>query len=279
MSIPTEVLAIFATRPGGSKVLESLSVSVPQPAVVEVLIEVKAAGINRPELRQRQGNYAPPRGITEVLGLEVAGEVIAVGEGVDRGHIGTEVCALVARRDYAQYCVAPLEQVLPKPAKLSFIEAAAIPETFFTVWANLFRIGRIQNNESVLIHSGASGIGMTTIQLAKAFGARVLCTAGKDHKLAACRRIGADAAINYRHENFDERVLEETSGRDIDVILDIVRASYAESNLKCLAVGGRLIIIAFLGGGEAIINLEQLVRRRQVICGSTLRSQNPSDKG
>lgn len=278
MNEPT-MQAIFAVRPGGPEVLELRTVPVPAPAAGEVLIRVEAAGVNRPDLRQRQGNYAPPPGITDILGLEVSGEIAAVGPGGDEARIGEKVCVLLAGGGYAQYCVAPVEQVLPRPAGLGAIEAAAIPETFFTVWTNLFRIGRLAAGETVLIHGGASGIGTTAIQLAKARGARVLCTGSSTQKLEQCLKLGAEIAINYKAESFADRVLEETDGRGVDVILDLVCAPYVEPNMKCLAVGGRLVIIAFLGGGQATVNLEQLVRRRQSISGSTLRPQTPAEKG
>jgi NADPH2:quinone reductase len=275
----TTMRAVFAVRPGGPEVLAVRDVSVPSPAAGEVLVRVEAAGVNRPDLRQRQGNYAPPPGITDILGLEVSGEIVGVGEGVDKTRIGEKVCVLLAGGGYAEYCIAPVEQVLPRPGGLTAVEAAAIPETFFTVWTNLFRIGRLSAGENVLIHGGASGIGTTAIQLAKARGARVFCTASTERKLDECRRLGAEVAINYKTEDFAERVLEETGGKGVDVILDLVCADYVAANLKCLAVGGRLVIIAFLGGGEATVNLEQVVRKRQSILGSTLRPQTPAEKG
>ncbi|WP_320176480.1 NAD(P)H-quinone oxidoreductase [Roseovarius pacificus] len=271
--------AIFATEPGGPEVLEPRRISVPDPAAGEVLIRVAAAGVNRPDLRQRKGGYPPPPGVTEVLGLEVAGEIVSCGDGVTGYAPGDKVCALVAGGGYAEYCVAPVEQVLPWPTGLSALEAAAIPETYFTVWTNLFRIGRLSEGETVLIHGGASGIGTTAIQLACALGATVYATAGTDEKCRACRDLGASEAINYRTERFETEIARLTDGRGVDVILDMICAEYLERNLASLAVGGRLVIIAFLGGGKTEVDIESMIRKRQTLCGSTLRPQTPQEKG
>lgn len=271
--------AIFATTPGGPEVLQPRQIPVPSPAPGEVLIRVAAAGVNRPDLRQRQGGYPPPPGITEVLGLEVAGEIVSCGEGVTQVSHGDKVCALVAGGGYAEYCVAPVEQLLPWPAGFSATEAAAIPETFFTVWTNLFRIGRLAEGDSVLIHGGASGIGTTAIQLARAFGATVYATAGTDAKCQACRDLGATEAINYKTARFEDEIARLTDGRGVDVILDMICADYLDRNLASLAVAGRLVIIAFLGGGQAQVNIEAMIRKRQTLCGSTLRPQTPQEKG
>lgn len=276
------MIAIFAEKPGGPEVLKPRSIPVPEPKEGEVLIRVHAAGINRPDIGQRRGAYPPPPGVSEALGLEISGEVVAVGPGADsQFSVGDEVCSLVAGGGYAEYCVAPIQQVLPKPKGLSHIESAALPETFFTVWTNVFRIGRFKEGETVLIHGGASGIGTTATQLVKAFGAtQIIVTAGTDEKGKACLDLGADHAINYRNEDFADRVLEITDGRGVDVILDLVCAKYLESNLKALAVDGRLVIIAFLGGGQADgINIEGMIRKRQTLSGSTLRPQTPEMKG
>lgn len=270
--------AIFATEPGGPEVLEPRWIPVPTPAPGEVLIRVAAAGINRPDLRQRQGGYPPPPGVTEVLGLEVAGEIVSCGKGVTRFAPGDDVCALVAGGGYAEYCVAPVEQVLPWPKGLTAIEAAAIPETFFTVWTNLFRIGRLAEGENVLIHGGASGIGTTAIQLARAFGATVYATAGTDEKCHACTGLGAHAGINYNDLLFEDEIARLTGGRGVDVILDMICADYIDRNLASLAVAGRLVVIAFLGGGRAELDIESMIRKRQTLCGSTLRPQTPQDK-
>jgi NADPH2:quinone reductase len=271
--------AVFARAPGGPEVLEPRRVARPAPAPGEVLIRIAAAGVNRPDLRQRAGGYPPPPGITEALGLECAGEIVALGAGVTGLAPGDRVCALLAGGGYAEYCVAPAEQVLPWPAGLSAVEAAALPETLFTVWTNLFGLGGLQAGQSVLIQGGASGIGTTAIQLAKRFGARVFVTAGSDEKCAACLALGADVAINYRSARFEEAVLAQTEGRGVDVILDMVCADYLARHLSCLAMGGRLVVIAFLGGGKATVDIEAMVRRRQSLTGSTLRPQSPAEKG
>ncbi|WP_022727526.1 NAD(P)H-quinone oxidoreductase [Fodinicurvata sediminis] len=270
--------AVFAKAPGGPEVLEVRSVPIPEPAPGEILIRVEAAGVNRPDLNQRKGGYPPPAGITEVLGLEVAGEIVACGSAVESFQPGEKVCALVAGGGYAEYCVAPAQQALPWPAGLSAVEAAALPETFFTVWTNLFRLGLLKRGESVLIHGGASGIGTTAIQLAKAFGAQVFATAGSSEKCERCEELGA-RSINYRNEPFEQRIQELTEGTGVNVILDMVCAEYLERNLSCLAIGGRLVVIAFLGGGQAELNIEAMVRRRQAILGSTLRPQSIDEKG
>lgn len=277
----TNMTAIFADPPGGPEALKPRTIPVPTPADGEVLIRVRAAGINRPDIGQRKGAYPPPPGITPVLGLEVSGEIAALGpDAGDSFAVGDEVCALLQGGGYAEYCVAPIEQVLPKPAGLSHVEAAALPETFFTVWTNVFRLGRFQEGETILIHGGASGIGTTAIQLAKAFGAaKIIVTAGTEDKANACLKLGADHAINYRSEDFAERVLELTEGKGVDVILDLICAKYLESNLKSLGVDGRLVVIAFLGGGTAPgINVEGMIRKRQTLTGSTLRPQSPAKK-
>ncbi len=279
MTLPDRMTAIFAREPGGPDVLEPRDVARPEPGPGEVLVKVAAAGVNRPDLHQRQGNYAPPPGITEGLGLEVAGEVVALGDGADEALLGRKVCALVAGGGYAEYCVAPVEQVLPWPSNLTAVEAAALPETYFTVWTNVFRIGRLRAGETILVHGGASGIGTTAIQLAKAFGARVLTTAGGPDKVSRCREIGADVAIDYKAEDFEARVMEVTDGNGADVILDIMCAAYLERNLGCLAMDGRLVVIAFLGGRKGEVNVERMVRRRQTLTGSTLRPQSPQAKG
>ena len=271
--------AIFAEQPGGPEVLKPRQIPVPDPALGEVLIRVAAAGVNRPDLRQRKGGYPPPLGVTEVLGLEVAGEVVAVGAGVIAYEPGDRVCALLAGGGYAEYCVAPQEQVLPWPDGLSAVEAAAIPETYFTVWANLFCIGRLTKGDSVLIHGGASGIGTTAIQMARAFGAIVYATAGTDEKCQACEALGADRAINYRTAQFDDDIAALTDVRGVDIILDMICADYLTRNLASLAVGGRLVIIAFLGGGQASVDIEGMIRKRQTLSGSTLRPQTAQEKG
>lgn len=271
--------AVFATQPGGPEVLQARDIPIPRPGPGEVLIRVAAAGVNRPDLRQRQGGYPPPPGVTEVLGLEVAGEVVSCGDDVLSFAVGDKVVALVAGGGYAEYCVAPAPQVLPWPSGLSAGEAASLPETYFTVWTNLFRIGRLAEGETVLIHGGASGIGTTAIQLARALGATVYATAGTDEKCQACRDLGATEAINYRTARFEEEIARLTHGCGVDVILDMICADYLDRNLASLAVAGRLVIIAFLGGGKTEIDIEGMIRKRQTLCGSTLRPQSPQEKG
>jgi NADPH2:quinone reductase len=278
-TMPTTMNAVFAREPGGPDVLELRATPMPEPRGGEVLIRVESAGVNRPDLRQRLGGYPPPPGVSEALGLEVAGEVVEAGAGVEGYRPGDKVCALVAGGGYAEYCVAPVEQVLPWPKGLSAVEAAALPETYFTVWTNLFRIGGLREGQTVLIHGGASGIGTTAIQLARAFGARVFVTAGTEEKCAACLELGAEAAINYRTSKFEEEIARLTEGRGVDVILDMICADYLARNLASLAIGGRLVVIAFLGGGKAEVDVEGMVRKRQTLCGSTLRPQTPAEKG
>ena len=273
-----EMTAILAKEPGGPDVLEPQVFNIPEPGPDEVLIKVAAAGVNRPDAKQRAGDYPPPPGVTDILGLEVSGVIDNIGPGMDPELIGQNVCALIAGGGYAEYVVAPLPQVLPIPKGLSMIEAAAIPETTFTVWTNMVRIGKLKKGESILIHGGTSGIGTTAIQIAKALGATVYATAGSDEKVQRCRDLGADAVINYRSEDFADRVLELTDGRGVDAILDLVCAAYLDRNLSCLAEDGRLIVISFLGGGTAEVDFKMLARNRHTICGSTLRPQSVDQK-
>lgn len=271
--------AIKAQAPGGPEVLRQVDEAVPSPPAGEVLIRVRAAGVNRPDLRQRAGGYPPPPGVTDTLGLEVAGEIAEVGNGVTGLARGDQVCALVAGGGYADYCLAPHEQVLPKPASLSWLEAAAVPETYFTVWSNLFDRGQLAPGETVLIHGGASGIGTTAVQLARARGSRVITTVGTVAKADAVTALGADVVIDYRREDFVERTRAATDGTGVDVILDMVCASYLERNVTVLAPDGRLVVMAFLGGGRAEVDIEAMIRRRQTLCGTTLRPQTPAMKG
>ena len=279
-ALPAVMTAIEIAEPGGPEVLRPCRRPLPAPGPGEVLIQVTAAGVNRPDLRQRSGHYPPPAGVTDIPGLEVSGRIVALGPEVeaDAGALGRPVCALVQGGGYAQYCVAPLRQCLPIPAGLEPAAAAALPETFFTVWTNVFERGRLAAGETLLVHGGASGIGTTAIQLARALGARVIATAGSAAKCEACRALGAELAIDYRREDFARRVLDHTGGRGADVILDMVRAGYLKPNLDCLAVEGRLVIIAFLGGREDSVPFAQLVSRRQTITGSTLRPQSVEAK-
>lgn len=276
--LPSQMTAILARAPGGPDVLEARQIDLPSPGSNEVLIEVVAAGVNRPDAKQRAGEYPPPPGVTEVLGLEVAGRIVALGSNVDGEMLGREVCALVAGGGYAEYCVAPVPQVLPVPDGLTLTEAAAVPETAFTVWSNMVRIGRLARGESLLVHGGTSGIGTTAIQIACALGATVYATAGTQEKVERCRILGAAEAIDYRQEDFAARVLELTQGRGVDMILDLVCADYLTRNFSCLAEDGRLIVISFLGGGTGEVDFKRLARNRHTICGSTLRPQSIARK-
>jgi putative PIG3 family NAD(P)H quinone oxidoreductase len=252
---------------------------VPEPGVGEVLVRVEAAGVNRPDLLQRQGRYAPPPGVTDILGLEIAGPVVAVGPGVGEPRIGSRVCALVAGGGYAEYCVAPAPQCLPIPDGLSVVEAAALPETYFTVWTNVFERGRLRAGESLLVHGGGSGIGTTAIQLGRAFGARVFASAGGASKCRACERLGAERGIDHRQEDFVAVVKQLTAGRGVDLVLDMVGGDYTPRNLDALAQDGRLVQIAFLRGAKVELPLQALMQRRLWITGSTLRPRSVEEKG
>ncbi|HEX4916044.1 MAG TPA: NAD(P)H-quinone oxidoreductase [Vicinamibacterales bacterium] len=251
----------------------------PVPAAGEVLIDVDAAGVNRPDVIQRYGKYPPPPGASDIPGLEIAGRVAALGDGVGGFAVGDRVCALVAGGGYAEKAAVPHQQVLPIPKGLSAIQAAGIPETFFTVWTNVFQRGKLQSGESILIHGGTSGIGTTAIQLAKAFGARVFTTAGSDEKCAAARQLGADEAFNYRTTDWVAEGRRASGGRGLDVILDIVGADYIPRNLDLLAVEGRLVQIAFLKTAKAELDFSIMMRKRAWITGSTLRPRTPAEKG
>lgn len=252
---------------------------IPQPGPGEVLIKVAAAGVNRPDVIQRYGKYAPPPGASDIPGLEVAGHIADRGEGVVQWREGDAVCALVSGGGYAEYCVAPQAQCLPPPDTLSLVEAAAVPETFFTVWTNVFERGRLQPHETILIHGGSSGIGTTAIQLAREFGARAFATAGSDAKCAACQDLGAELAVNYRSVDWVAAFKDATSGRGMDMILDMVGGDYVSRNLDLLAVEGRLVQIAFLKSSKVELDLMQVMRRRLTITGSTLRPRSPEEKG
>lgn len=267
---PDTMTAIEIREHGGPEVLRPTQRPCPSPGEGEVLIAVAAAGINRPDVLQRKGGYPPPPGASDIPGLEVAGTVIAAAPGISWPRVGEKVCALVAGGGYAEYCTAPAGQCLPVPAGLSEVEAAALPETYFTVWSNVFDRGGLRPGESILIHGGSSGIGTTAIQLAKAMGARVFTTVGSAAKMEACRALGADRAINYTTEDFVQVVRSETAD-GVDVILDMVGGPYIPRNLDCLAADGRLVFIAFLGGPVAEVNFAKLMVRRQTITGSTLR--------
>jgi NADPH2:quinone reductase len=271
---------VAATAAGDADVLKLETTSVPRPKDDEVLIRVLAAGVNRPDVAQRRGLYPPPPGASPIIGLEVAGEVVALGSAVRNWRVGDRACALTNGGGYAEYCVAPQTQCLPWPQGYDAIRAAGLPETYFTVWANLFLHGRLARGESVLVHGGSSGIGVTAIQLAREFGARAYATAGSDEKCAACVKLGAEAAINYRNEDFAERVATLTGGRGVDVIIDIVGAPYFERNLKSLAMDGRLVEVATQQGAKAEnLDLFLVMRKRLTITGSTMRPRSTDEKG
>ena len=279
-ALPATMTAIEIREPGGPDVLKPGSRAMPMPGAGEVLIEVAAAGVNRPDVLQRQGDYPPPPGASDIPGLEIAGRVIAVGLGVHRTKIGDQVCALVTGGGYATHCVAPEPQCLPVPKGFSMTEAAALPETCFTVWTNLFERGGLKPGETVLIHGGSSGIGTTAIQLAKAFGApQIFATAGSRDKCHACEKLGATRAIDYKHEDFVKIVKDATGGRGVDVILDMVGGDYIQRNVNALAVEGRIVYIAFLRGSTAEVNFLPLMLKRGTITGSTLRARSIDQKG
>jgi NADPH2:quinone reductase len=273
------MMAIEIREPGGPTVLVPVERPKPIPAAREVLIEVYAAGVNRPDVFQRLGRYPPPPGASDIPGLEVAGTIEQVGPDVHELKVGDAVCALVAGGGYAEYCVAPAPQCLPVPRGLDVVAAAGIPETFFTVWTNVFDRGRLRRRESILVHGGSSGIGTTAIQLAHARGSRVFATAGSAEKCATCERLGAERAINYRHADFVAVVDELTGGHGVDVILDMVGGDYFLRNIEALAVEGRLVEIATLKGAKAELNIQTIMQRRLTITGSSLRPRPVAEKG
>jgi putative PIG3 family NAD(P)H quinone oxidoreductase len=276
--LPKTMTVIEAKAAGGPEVLVPATRKVPAPGPGEILIEVKAAGINRPDVVQRQGLYPPPKGASDLLGLEVAGKVVALGPGVARFKAGDLVCALVNGGGYAEFAVAPEAATLPVPQGLSLIEAAALPETVFTVWHNIFERAALKPGEWLLVHGGASGIGTTAIPIAVAFGAKVLTTVGSAEKAHVCKELGAERAINYREEDFVEVVHETTGGHGADVILDMVGGDYIERDLKAAALEGRIVQIAFLKGSKVDIDLMRLMLRRLTLTGSTLRVQSVEAK-
>ena len=277
--LPATMSVVEISTPGGPEVLRLTRRPTPQPGSGQVLIRVFAAGVNRPDVMQRQGHYPPPPGASDIPGLEVAGHVVAIGEKVTSLRVEDSVCALVAGGGYAEYCVAPAAQCLPIPRGLDFIQAAAIPETFCTVWTNVFDQGHLTSGETFLVHGGSSGIGTTAIQLARVRGARVFTTAGSDEKCNACERLGAEQAINYRTGDFVQVIRELTGGRGVDVILDMVGGDYFARNIEALGFQGRLVQIAFLKGAKAEINLMAVMQRRLTITGSTLRPRSVEEKG
>ncbi len=278
MPLPSTMTAIAIRAPGGPEMLVAEQRPVPQPGDGEVLVKVAAAGVNRPDVMQRMGHYPPPKGATDIPGLEIAGAVVALGAGVTRWKLGDTVMALVVGGGYAEYCPAHESHCLPVPAGLSLKEAAAIPETFFTVWHNLFERGKIKSGETLLLHGGSSGIGTAAIQLAHEAGARVITTAGSSEKCEACRTLGADLAVNYKTEDFVAATKAATGGRGADVILDMVGGDYIERNYEAAAVEGRVVQIAFQGSPKAMVDFRRIMLKRLTHTGSVLRSRPIADK-
>lgn len=277
--LPQEMTVIRCVGFGDPEVLKPARVAVPAPGSGELLVRVEAAGVNRPDVFQRMGAYPPPPGAPDWPGLEIAGEVVAAGPDVRRFAVGHRVCALVAGGGYGEYCIAPEPQALPIPRGMSAVQAAALPETFFTVWTNVFERGRLKTGETFLVHGGSSGIGTTAIQLARAFGARVFCTVGGPDKQRACEALGAERAIDYRREDFVAVVKEATAGRGVDLVLDMVGGDYTPRNVEALAVEGRLVQIATLKGAKVTVNAAQLMAKRLTWTGSTLRPRSVEEKG
>ena len=263
---------------GAPQVMHLSQMPVPNPAAGEVLIKVAYAGVNRPDCLQRSGRYPPPPGASPILGLEASGQVVALGEGVTRWKQGDWVCGLANGGAYAEYVCIPQGQVLPLPPGLSLLQAAALPENYFTVWTNVFQRGKLQAGETFLVHGGSSGIGLTAIQLAKAFGARVICTVGNEEKIRACLAAGADLAINYRTQDFAKEVMDATDQKGVNIILDMVGGNYMQRNINCLSVDGRLVQIAFLQPSKTEVDWIGLMVKRLTFTGSTLRPRTAADK-
>jgi NADPH2:quinone reductase len=277
-TLPARMTAIAIRAPGGADVLVPEERDVPVPGPSEILVKVAAAGVNRPDVMQRQGLYPPPKGASDIPGLEIAGEVVALGGGVKRWRLGDEVTALVAGGGYAQFCPVDESNALPLLRALTLVEAAAIPETYFTVWHNVFERGALRRGETLLIHGGSSGIGTTAIQLAKAFGAKVITTAGSAEKCDACRRLGADVAVNYRNEDFVAATKDATGGKGAELIVDMVGGDYIERNYEAAAVEGRIVQIAFQGSPKATVDFRRIMLKRLTHTGSTLRARSVADK-
>ena len=278
MDLPERMTAIGIAHPGGPEVLRPVETAMPRPAAGQVLVKVGAAGVNRPDVIQRLGHYPPPPGASPIPGLEIAGEIVGLGEGVPSDMLGRKVCALVTGGGYAEYCVADARHCLPVPDALSLSEAAAMPETLFTVWHNVFERGFARDGETLLVHGGTSGIGTMAIKLGKLFGLTVIVTCGSDGKCQAALDVGADHAINYRTQNFVEEVNGLTGGQGAELVLDMVAGSYTQRNLDCLGVNGRLVTIAVLGGAHATVNMAALMVKRQTVTGSTLRARSDAFK-
>lgn len=273
--------AVEIIRPGGPEMLRLVDRFDPQVHPGEALVRVAAAGVNRPDVMQRLGKYPPPAGTTDIPGLEISGTIVEMNDpsGTSRFRAGAEVCALIAGGGYAELCAVPLPQCLPIPKNVSLIDAAAIPETFFTVWTNVFERGKLAKGETLLVHGGTSGIGTTAIQLGRAFGAHVLATCGSDEKCRAAEQIGADKAINYNSEDFVERTRAATNMRGADVVLDIIGGEYVARNIDALAMNGRIVQVGLIGGSRAQINLTPVLQKRLTLTGSTLRSRTVEEKG
>ncbi|MEC9462586.1 MAG: NAD(P)H-quinone oxidoreductase, partial [Pseudomonadota bacterium] len=279
MSLPATMRHVDLSGHGGPEVMRFVEGPLPVARAGEILVKVEAAGVNRPDVAQRQGAYPPPKDASPILGLEIAGKIVGLGTGVTDFQIGDRVCALANGGGYAEYCAVPASQALPFPKGYDAVKAAALPETFFTVWANLFQMAGLTEGETVLIHGGSSGIGTTAIQLAKAFGAKVFTTAGSAEKCAACMDLGATRAINYKAEDFVEIVKEETGGKGVDVVLDMIGAAYFDRNLQALAKDGCLSIIAFLGGSTVEkASLAPIMVKRLTVTGSTMRPRTAEEK-
>jgi putative PIG3 family NAD(P)H quinone oxidoreductase len=278
MTLPSRMTVIGIRAPGGPEMLTPEERPVPAPGQGEILLKVAAAGVNRPDVRQRQGTYPPPKGATDIPGLEIAGEVVAIGPDVKRWKQGDKVCALVVGGGYAQYCLAYESHALPVPAQLSMTEAAAIPETFFTCWQNMFMRADVKGGDWVLVHGGTSGIGTTAIMLAKAFGAKVITTAGSAEKCAAAKKLGADVAVNYKTEDFVAMTKEATGGKGANLIVDIVGGDYIDRNYDCAAEQGTIAQVSFTGGPKATANFANLMRKRLTHTGSTLRPRTVAEK-
>ncbi len=278
MPLPAQMTAIAITKPGGPEVLQPETRALPKPGNGELLVKVAAAGVNRPDVAQRSGSYPPPPGASDLPGLEIAGEVVAVGSGVTKHKIGDRVMSLVAGGGYAQYCIAQDAQAMTVPDALTMQEAGATAETLMTVWHNVFERGGLASGETLLIHGGSSGIGTMAIQLAKAFGATVIVTVGSQDKADACIKLGADHAINYKTQDFVEEVKKLTDGKGVNLILDMVGGDYIDKNYDIAAMDGRIVQIAFLGGPKATVNFAKLMMKRLHHTGSTLRPRSNADK-
>ena len=278
MTLPSTMKFVDHGTGGGPEVLSPSTCSIPTPQPGEVLVKVAFAGVNRPDCLQRSGKYPPPPGASPIVGLEVSGEVVALGEGATRWKLGDKVCALTNGGAYAEYVTVPEGQALPIPKGYSMLQAAALPENYFTVWTNVFQRGKLKAGESILIHGGSSGIGLTAIQLAHAFGAKVFCTVGNADKVAACKKVGADVAIDYKTQDYVEEVLKLTDQKGVNAILDMVGGSYMQRNLRALAIEGRLLQIAFLQPSKVEVDWVSLMAKRLTFTGSTLRPRSAADK-